>query len=365
MVAAFARISGALEPADERAFGVALDRSLASQLPVFGPVFGAAVILFAAWDYWIAPDRAWTTAMLRLVFVLIGALGYASWRLRVALAWRLALVYATHVGAIILSAALLPGGLVLALPAITGAMFLLALVEPRLHRLLPMFLLPALLFGVLGAALLPRQVFVSSALIYLATLVLATAVALTQGRWRRAAFMAERALAYAAHHDSLCGVLARGYLVELANHDVSLARRYGHPLAVAMIDIDHFKRVNDSFGHAAGDTVLCAVSQACSAQMRGSDYIGRMGGEEFVCVMPETTREQALACAERMRLGVAALRVQTSAGSVVCTISIGLAGLCKEHTDFDAVLAMADAAMYQAKANGRNRVVLAQDQALP
>lgn len=357
--AAFVRMSSALDPVDEREFSLALDRSLSGMLPALGPVFGLAVVLFAAWDYWIAPESAWTTAMLRLSLVLVGALGYVEWSARIPIAWRCGLVYVTHTGAMILSSALLPHGLVLALPAITGAMFPLALVEPRLHRLFLVVLLPSLLFLGLGAAVLPQQVLAASTLVYLATLVLAGAVALVQGRWRRAAFLAERALAHAAHHDSLSGVLARGYLVELANHDVALARRYGRPLAIGMIDIDHFKRVNDTFGHAAGDTVLCAVSRVCAAQLRTSDYVGRIGGEEFVCVMPETTEEDALACAERMRVAVADIRLETPAGAVSCTISIGIAALHQGHAEFSALLAAADAAMYRAKSNGRNRIELA------
>ena len=356
MRATVRRMRGDLDPADEREFGAALDRTLSDLLPVLGPVFGMAVILFTAWDYWIAPERAWTTAMLRLSFVLVGALGYASWHPRIPVAWRCGLVYVTHTGAMIASSVLLPDGPVLALPAISGSMFLLALVEPRLHRLVLTIVLPLLLFVVLGAAVLPQQVFASSLLVYMATVVLAAAVATTQGRWRRTAFRAERKLAYAARHDSLSGVLARGYLVELANRDVALAKRYGRPLAISMVDIDYFKRVNDRFGHAAGDALLRAVSEACAAQLRASDYFGRIGGEEFVCVMPETTEDDALACAERMRAAVAGLRLETSAGTVGCTISIGIAAMHEGHADFDNLLAAADAAMYRAKSNGRNRV---------
>ncbi|MGI4721335.1 MAG: GGDEF domain-containing protein [Janthinobacterium lividum] len=338
---------------------MALDRTLSDLLLPLGAVFGLAVVLFAAWDYWIAPERAWTTAMLRVTFVLVGSLGYLDWSPRISVAWRCALVYVTHTAAMIFSSALLPDGLVLALPAISGAMFLLALVEPRIHRLLLTTLIPFLLFAVLGSSVLQRQAFASSILVYMATVALAGVVAVTQGRWRRAAFLAERTLAYTAHHDSLSGVFARGHLVELANHDVAMARRYGRPLAICMVDIDHFKRVNDGFGHSTGDDLLREVSKVCSAQLRASDYFGRIGGEEFVCVMPETSEADALACAERMRAAVAAIRLETPAGSIGCTISIGIAALHESHDDFGELLADADAAMYQAKSNGRNRVELA------
>lgn len=354
-----AGLLGTLDPPDEREFGIALDRTLASMLPALGVVFGLGVVLFSAWDYWLAPERAATSAIVRLSLVLLGALGYFSWYGRVPVAWRYGLVYGTHTGAMILSAALLPDGLVLALPAITGAMFPLALVEPRLRRLLLLTLFPSLLFLVVGATVLPQPTYASSVLVYVVTLGLVSVVAIAQGRLRRAAFIAERALAWSAHHDSLSGLLARGYLIELAAHDLARARRYGHPLTIAMLDIDHFKRVNDTFGHPAGDALIREVSKVCSHELRASDYFGRVGGEEFVCVMPDTGQAEALACAERMRRAVAAIRPVTPTGTLSCTISIGIASLEPEHMDFGALLAAADAALYRAKSSGRNRIELA------
>ncbi len=353
------RITGKLDTKAEGEFGQALDRSLCDALPALGLVFGIGVLLFSAWDYWIDPYLASTTLQIRLALVLLGAPGYLSWGGRFPVAWRCALVYLTHAGAMVLSSALLPGGLVLAMPAITGAMFPLALVEPRLRRLFGLVLPPALLFLLLGAQVLAPMVFASCALVYGVVLVLVAAVALFQGRLLRADFLAERALAWSARHDSLSGVLARGYLVELAGHELAAARRYGRPLAIAMLDIDYFKRVNDRWGHAVGDSLLCAVSRACSGQLRASDYFGRVGGEEFVCVMPETGKEEALACAERMRLAVAAVRLAVPDGTVACTISLGVAALDASHADFGALLAAADGALYRAKANGRDRVELA------
>lgn len=356
-----APLAGELAPDDEREFGLALDRSLSGLLPALGGLFGLGVLLFSAWDYWIAPQQAATTALIRLGLVLIGAIGYRDWGGRIPLAWRCALVYVTHAGAMILSAALLPDGLLLALPAITGVMFPLALVEPRLPRLSALVLAPSLLFLGLAATQLPEPVFASSVLAYLVMLGLVAGVARFQGRLVRRNFLAERALRHAARHDSLCGVLARGYLLELASHDITLARRYGHPLAIAMLDIDFFKRVNDTWGHPAGDALLRAVSQACADLLRASDYFGRVGGEEFVCVMPETTVEEALTCAERMRMAVGAIRLPIPRGEVRCTISIGVAGLAPGHAGVEDLLADADAALYRAKSNGRDRVELARE----
>lgn len=354
--ARIARAGGLLDAPDEREFGLALDRTLSDTLAALGIVFGAGVILFGAWDYWIAPHQAGTTVLVRLSLVLLGSAGYFRWGGRIPLAWRCALVYGTHTGAMILSSALLPDGLVLALPAITGAMFPLALVEPRLHRLFALVLPPSLLFLVLGAVMLPPRIFASCVLVYAVMLALVLVLAMYQGRLRRKDFLAERSLTWSVRHDSLCGILSRGYLLELAAHDVALARRYAHPLAVAMLDIDHFKRVNDTWGHPVGDMLLCAVSRACAAELRASDYLGRYGGEEFVCVMPETSEAEALACAERMRAAVGAVRLEAPSGPVQCTISIGVAALEPRHAGIDALLAAADTALYRAKSGGRNRV---------
>jgi diguanylate cyclase (GGDEF)-like protein len=135
------------------------------------------------------------------------------------------------------------------------------------------------------------------------------------------------------------------------------------PLAIALIDIDHFKRVNDRFGHPAGDALLRAVSRTCAGQLRASDHFGRIGGEEFAAVMPETTRADAWACAERMRSAVAAIELDLPVGPLRCTISIGIAAMHPGHADFGALLGAADVALYGAKEGGRNRIALAPDPA--
>ncbi|MCD2516190.1 GGDEF domain-containing protein [Massilia sp. G4R7] len=357
------RSTDGLDPEAQGEFDAALDRSLSDALPALGLVFGIGVLLFSAWDYWVDPVVAAGTLVVRLGLVLLGAAGYVSWGGRFPVAWRCALVYITHASAMVVSSALLPGGMVLAMPAITGAMFPLALVEPRPARLAVLVLPPSLLFLLLAAQVMAPPVFATCVLVYGVVLCLVAAVAVFQRRLLRADFLAERVLAWTARHDSLSGVLARGYLMELAGHDLAAARRYGRPLAIAMLDIDYFKRVNDSWGHAVGDRLLCAVSRACAAQLRASDYLGRVGGEEFVCVMPETGEAEALACAERMRVAVAAIRLDAPGGVVRCTASLGVAALGSAHADFTALMAAADGALYRAKSNGRDRIELAGRQA--
>ena len=356
---ALRRLLAPLPDGLEARFDAQVDAGLARLLPVLGPLFGTFVVLFAAWDAWIDPARAALTVRVRVALVLFGALAYAQGRLRWTPAWRCAWLYATHAGAIVVSASLLGGGLVLALPGLTGALFLLALVEPRPRRFLLAAMGPALLLVLLGAPNLAPPLFLNTLLLYALSWQLALGVALAGLHLRRRAFLAEQAILDAVRHDNLTGALSRGYLSELAQHDLLLARRHGRPLAVAMLDIDHFKRVNDRWGHAVGDQALRAMVQACKQSLRASDYIGRIGGEEFVCVMPETGVSDALACTERIRTAVAALCLPVAAGSLRFTVSAGVAVLAPGHAGWPELLRAADGALYAAKEGGRNRTMLA------
>lgn len=348
-----------LPPDDERELGEQIDRSVMRLLPVLGPVFGASIILFGGWDYWIDAAQAGTTARIRLLLVMIGSLAYWPRPMRWSPLQRCAFIYATHTGAMIISSALLAQGIVLGLSGMTASMIPVALFEPRPRHLLAIILLPSSLFFLLSAATMPVRACIGSSLLYVLSIGLATAVAVVNGRLRRDAFLYEQQLLHAARYDSLSGALSRGYLTERAKRDVALALRHHRPFAAAMLDIDHFKQVNDRYGHGVGDAVIRQLVTTCSRGLRATDYFGRIGGEEFVCVMPETAAAEALACAERMRNAIAAVRLSTEVGAVQFTISAGVAELGERHAGWEALLSDADGALYRAKASGRNRVVLA------
>jgi diguanylate cyclase (GGDEF)-like protein len=127
-----------------------------------------------------------------------------------------------------------------------------------------------------------------------------------------------------------------------------------------MTDIDHFKAVNDTYGHPAGDVVLKGVAQMLKEQARDTDVVARYGGEEFAVVMPETDLRGALVIAERLRETVAARAFHTELGPVRVTLSIGLAASPEDGTEMDALVQLADQCLYQAKRAGRNRVVTAE-----
>jgi diguanylate cyclase (GGDEF)-like protein len=160
-----------------------------------------------------------------------------------------------------------------------------------------------------------------------------------------------------AHTDSLTGINNRRHLYELAEHEFEIALRYQQPFSILMFDIDHFKRVNDTFGHAAGDRILQQVTQVTCAKLRSADVIGRYGGEEFVVILPMTNAQQAYQLAERIRTRVAAMQVPTEKRNASVTLSIGIVELQhgKQNGSIEELIRRADEAMYAAKQAGRNQ----------
>jgi diguanylate cyclase (GGDEF)-like protein len=156
--------------------------------------------------------------------------------------------------------------------------------------------------------------------------------------------------------DALTGVYNRRGLFQLGEFEFQRSRRINRPFSVMMFDIDHFKQVNDKYGHAAGDQVLHQVAQRCLKNSRATDLVGRYGGEEFVMLLTETNLHAAHAIAERLRLGIMKSSFHTDAGEISITLSIGVAEAGKTDT-LEALIERADAALYQAKHTGRNRVV--------
>ncbi len=159
--------------------------------------------------------------------------------------------------------------------------------------------------------------------------------------------------------DPLTGVSNRATVLHQLEKHHELARRHRRPLTVILADLDHFKRINDTHGHAAGDEVLRAFGGLLTGRLRGSDYVGRLGGEEFLMVLPETTAAMALHVAEKLRRGLEEAPVAFQGMSLRATCSLGLAEMNSADADGGDLLARADAALYQAKAEGRNRTVTA------
>lgn len=155
--------------------------------------------------------------------------------------------------------------------------------------------------------------------------------------------------------DALTGALSRRTWLNCAMHELHRARRYKSSMAIFMIDIDHFKHVNDRFGHPAGDEVIKAVAATAAAELRKSDWFGRYGGEEFVAALPDSSLANALVVAERMRAAVAALRLP-GLGDHRCTISIGVADVDAQEANIGLAVERADQALLRAKRAGRDQV---------
>jgi len=158
--------------------------------------------------------------------------------------------------------------------------------------------------------------------------------------------------------DDLTGIFNRRHFGATLDRAFEHSHRYRRPLSVAIIDVDHFKNINDSFGHQAGDAVLAEVAKRFSQSVRSSDYLARYGGEEFVVLLPETQLEDAMSFSEKLRAAIASAPVPIAEGCALpVTVSVGTA--CLAHTQFNCpseMIGAADQALYRAKRKGRNRV---------
>lgn len=173
----------------------------------------------------------------------------------------------------------------------------------------------------------------------------------------------EMELEQQAHTDALTGLSNRRYFIEQAELELARSKRYGKLLSMLMLDLDEFKAVNDRYGHHVGDTVLHKVGEVFRNRLREFDVVGRIGGEEFAVLLPETDIDRAFEVAERLRLDIAAAEIQPEPGKLLgITASIGVATLTAEEVDIDRLLKFADQAMYEAKRNGRNRVYIARNE---
>jgi two-component system, cell cycle response regulator len=175
---------------------------------------------------------------------------------------------------------------------------------------------------------------------------------------------AHRDLQFEAAHDNLTGLWNRGAIMDLLQRETQRTVRIGEPLGVIMADLDHFKQINDSYGHQIGDVVLREVARRLLQSVRNYDYVGRYGGEEFLVVLTACVPSDLIVTAERMRIYVSEKPVDTEAGPIPVTISIGLAAQRAAGPELpggEELVRAADSALYIAKARGKNRVERAPD----
>ena len=172
--------------------------------------------------------------------------------------------------------------------------------------------------------------------------------------------MSESVLKRLATTDPLTGAFNRRHYMELMLREQRRAERYNAVFSVLMIDIDHFKRVNDTYGHQIGDQAIQAMAGACQKALRPTDLLARYGGEEFIITLTHTDQPGAAKVAERLREAVSEINLQTEQGVLKITISIGVSTFFKRSL-LEEIIGRADQALYQAKSAGRNRVCLSPD----
>lgn len=159
-----------------------------------------------------------------------------------------------------------------------------------------------------------------------------------------------------ASTDMLTGLPNRMAILNTAEKEFTRAKRYSRPFTVIMIDIDHFKSINDNYGHAAGDHVLVSTAQILKGNLRDTDVLGRVGGEEFILLLPDTPKTNAEYVAERMREGLSAKAIKYVDQNIHVTASFGIASFMPDDDTLEQIIERADKAMYAAKNNGRNQV---------
>ncbi len=327
-------------------------------LPLLGSGFGLAIILFDVWDHLIDPSQALFTLMIRVSLVLLGSIAYFPTRLSWSAIERCGFIYWTHVSAIIISEYFIPNGFLYGLSGITACVFIVPIITYRIRVFLLILSVPSLLFIYLLLQSKDHLLITNSVMMYIFAVVFAGIILIVIRSFRQKNFLIEKKLLHLTRKDSLTNVNNRAYITELAENAFAIAQRHNRPLAVAMLDIDFFKKINDRYGHDVGDQVIRQLATTCIEELRQIDQFGRFGGEEFVCLLPETTAEEALQCMERLRLRVAQLLMEAPQGSFGFTVSIGIAIINEQHQNWNALLKDADVAMYQAKNNGRNQTVL-------
>jgi diguanylate cyclase (GGDEF)-like protein len=165
-------------------------------------------------------------------------------------------------------------------------------------------------------------------------------------------------LRHLATRDALTGLWNRAAILSRLEQELARGRREGHPVGVVLGDLDHFKRINDTYGHQAGDQALRQAGESMCHSLRSYDAVGRYGGEEFLIVLPGCDEAATLSLAERLRHSVAAAPIDLEGGPVPITLSVGVAFWSGGVIDTDALLRRADAGLYAAKRSGRNRVVV-------
>jgi diguanylate cyclase (GGDEF)-like protein len=221
--------------------------------------------------------------------------------------------------------------------------------------------LAVVVLALLPVALLNDRSYTMAAVLLSTALVLGIAL-VCAARLMRLLEGAHDKIATLTTHDDLTGLPNRSWFFDRLDEEIDRARRYGNKLSLIMVDLDHFRAVNDSFGHPLGDLALAEVARLLAANVRTSDVVARYGGEEFMIILPETDAARAARAAEKLRMVVEVNDISLEGPEIKVTISCGVADLASVHPERgslrDAFVVAADRAMRRAKKSGRNQVLM-------
>lgn len=340
-------------------------------------MFVAMNVAYTGYGYaWLWPDsptwQQWSNPLLMFLYGTSGlafAIRFLDLRVVFPRARKAVIAFCAIFGALLATAVLLDSQKLALLAAFafailfTVVMLFLGVISVRAGQKPARYFLIAALAGMAGAlltalstwGLIPYNSWTFRA-VEIGMLIDATLLALALGYQFRVGQEERLRAERLAQLDPLTGLNNRRAFYDKTGAPWSQAVRHGHATSVMLIDIDRFKQINDVHGHAHGDVVLKAVTAVLKASMREGDVLARWGGEEFIVFLPETGRDEGMALAERLRTRIAALRVAAGAGEIVLTASFGIAQLEGHHFTLDALIASADACLYQAKQRGRNQV---------
>jgi diguanylate cyclase (GGDEF)-like protein len=329
-------------------------------MPAVVYVVAILVLGFSAWDYLIDPAHVLQSTLVRflgMALLLTQFVRFQRSDRKTRVSRVIVGMYVTTYLTLIAALAFLKDGFNHGLPGLILTTMSCSAIFVRARDVawsIPLIVITMLLMRVLQI----DSVTLINSLVYLAASVGITWVYVRLlEKSNRRAFLLEQQLERDARTDSLTGVYIRRHLSALAEAEIQRAKRFNRPLSVILLDIDHFKRVNDTYGHDVGDEAIRATAALLQQNLRTTDYLGRMGGEEFAALLAETTGEQAMALAERLRKLAEEQALSTPHGLLRFTISLGVASFSPANPNWEALLKAADDALYEAKRGGRNQVV--------
>lgn len=349
-------------PSDETAYLDDLSIRLGSGSSYRGIAIGLIILLFSLWDRIIDPAHADAALLWRLgacaAIVPVHGAWVRSRHKTYALYRRLVLTHSVTVPfALTGAAAALDGGLQYGLPILLFIyMWLPSVLPMRRDAMIGSVLSTIAIIGVTVAERPARSLVANSLFFSMLGVFFAVIIAAKFDAALRRAWVQEQAASREARTDPLTGTVNRRHFAEAAAAEKERCTRYDHTGATILFDLDHFKRLNDTYGHPVGDLALKAVAAACGEEIRATDLLARFGGEEFAILLPETSMDEAARLAERLRGRIAAIELAIDKGAVRMTASFGVAPLPSTPGSWEESVAAADAALYRAKANGRNQV---------